>query len=565
MKKVFVRLTLAGLAAALCEPGTWAQSVVRAERAAPAALSASAGARLATPPVLAPSPLPSLPAFVALPFSAAAAPAAAAGGDGEPAPRISGPALSASEADSFMETIANRERGFYQPGVGYDARTGLTFDSHPVDFASGELRGKPRALSAASKESLHLILLIKALQGRREAQLALSPDPNDPSKAEGAALKTLEAKIGSYETFGRDYPGYGGFLPWFAIRDGRMIPDAQWAGRVPALDNGELAWSLYFAANALKALGHDRLARRYQEQLDLMKKNVVPIFFDPVARKIRGVAVLKAGNLTAPAMNSYATEGYFVDDAYEGLLMVHFADLFGNWSGREEDREALWAMPLRRLVDYERKGLRITVERAWVGSSHEQWGSLVLPFTDEPLAKTLFLNAQRVRTLDAASRGWPGLRASTHRPVGDDSSPSYQSDLGIEGIGSDRTSRARIFAPYAAFPLAAAAKTLFATWLKRMLAAPGAWGPYGIGESFNFAGDKHAPVLTWDGKALPLIAWLDGISGDVRRLLIRDGLYDGFRARVAADYRRFDGLPIEGTDVPLRAPRAERKARAGKR
>jgi len=516
----------------------WAQSVVRARApsgagaafVAPAAPSAPAARRsfpVLSAPSLAPAPLPA-------------------------------PTPVGAEASAFMETIARGERPFYQPGVAFDAATGMTFDSHPTDFRTGELRGEPRELSAASKESLHIILLIKALKGEREARLALSPDPNDPSKAVAAALETLEKKITSYEAFHRDHPGYGGFLPWFQTKEGRVVPDGHWERRVPALDNGQLAWSLYAAANALKELGHEDLARRYQARLDLMARSVVPVFFDPAAKKIRGVAVLKEGNRIAPEANAYATEGYLIDDAHEGLLMVHFADLFGNWEGREKDREALWSRPLRHLTTYERKGRRFTVEEAWVGSSHEQWGSLILPFQDEPLAEKLFANAQRVRTFDAASRRWPGLRASTHRPVHGDAAPEYVTHLGIEGIGTDKSSRARIFAPYAAFPLAIVDKDLFAAWLKRMVSVPGMRGPYGIGESFDFAGTKRAPILTWDGKALPLIAWLGGITADIRRLLIRDGLYDGFRARVAADYARFHGRTIEGADTPLTPPPARR-------
>lgn len=556
--KSSARLTLAVFAAGLLGPAAGAQVVDRAVPAAAAALSAAAAAPPATPGLL--SPLPSIPALIAPPPSAPALPLAAPMAAPLPSPAAPAPsarsdgALSPAEASSFMERVARKERGFYQPGVSYDAASGMTHDSHPVDFETGRLRGEPRALSAASKESLHLILLIKALQGRHEARLALTPDPGDPARAEGAALAALTAKIGSYEAFHRAHPGFGGFLPWFASEGGRVSPGAQWARKVPALDNGELAWSLYFAANALKELGHPSLARRYQRRLDLMKKNVVPVFFDPAAKKIRGVAVLGKDNRVPTSRNSYATEGYFVDDPHEGLLMLHFADLFGDWRGKEADREGLWARPLRELATYARKGRRITVERAWVGSSHEQWGALILPFLDEPLAAELYRNAQQVRTADAASRRWPGLRASTHLPAAGNAAPGYESRLGVAGIGTEEPSRARIFAPYAAFPLAAVDRGMFAAWLKRMLSVPGMWGPYGIGESFDFTGAKRAPLLTWDGKALPLIAWLGGISADIRDLLVRDGLYAGFRARVAADYARLRDRKIEGSGGPLAAP-----------
>jgi hypothetical protein len=519
-------------------------------RAVPAAASSVAGAAGASPQSASFTP----PSASLLPVISLAVPSAVPEGTGAPA-AADVPVLSPAQAAAFMEQVARKERGFYQPGVAYDARTGMTHDSQPTDFRTGELRGEPRALSAASKESLHLILLIKALQGQREAQLALSPDPHDPSRAAEAALAVLETKIRSYEAFNREHPGFGGFLPWFQTGGGAAAPDEHWKNRVPALDNGELGWSMYLTAGALKELGHPELARRYQRHLELMKKNVVPIFFDPAAKKIRGVAVLKEGGRVAPERNAYETEGYFVNDPHEGLLMLHFADLFGDWTGRAADKEALWREPLRKLATYERSGVRITQERAWVGSSHEQWGFLIAPFLDVPLAASLFRNAQRVRAFDAADRGWPGMRASTHRPVDGDVPPEYVPMLGVAGVGTETPSPEEIFAPYAAFPLAVVDPALFATWLKRMLEAPGMWGPYGIGESFDASG-KHAPLLTWDGKALPLIAWLGGITDDIRRLLIRDGLYEGFLSRVAADYRRLEGRPLEGLEVPLRTPHA---------
>lgn len=456
-------------------------------------------------------------------------------------------ALSLAEAEAFMEEVARRERPFYRPGVAFDRRTGMTFDGHPVDFETGRLRGGPRNWSAASKESLHLILLVQALQGKRPARLALGADP----------LPALEAKIAAYERFDRRYPGFGGFLPWYEVREGEVHPLKDWSDRAPALDNGQLAWSLYLAAGALRQAGREGLARRYEAHLDKMRRNAVRIFFDPEARKIRGEARLLRGASVPPERNQYASHGYFMEDPYEGLLMAHFMDLFGDWSARPADREAFWERPLRRLLRWERHGAAVTLERAWVGSSHEQWGFLVLPFRDVPLAERLFRNFQRARTLDAARRGWPGLRASTHRPVRSDAPLEYVSMLGVEGTGVESALPDGVFAPYAAFPLALVDRAVFAAWLRRMLEAPGMWGPGGIGESFDLDGGR-APVLTWDGKALPLIAWMGGVEGDLRALLQRDGLYEGFLRRVRADYERLGAAELAGEALPLSPPPAKK-------
>ena len=52
-----------------------------------------------------------------------------------------------------------------------------------------------------------------------------------------------------------------------------------------------------------------------------------------------------------------------------------------------------------------------------------------------------------------------------------------------------------------------------------------------------------------------MIAWLGGISGEIRGLLQRDGLYGKFMARTAADYGDFAGRAIEGEDLPIAEPR----------
>ena len=41
-------------------------------------------------------------------------------------------------------------------------------------------------------------------------------------------------------------------------------------------------------------------------------------------------------------------KGYFLDDPYEGLLLCHFADLFGNWKEHPEGKDAIWKTPRRK-------------------------------------------------------------------------------------------------------------------------------------------------------------------------------------------------------------------------
>ena len=478
------------------------------------------------------------------------------------APRTGLP--TARAADRFMERVGRRERRFYQAGVGYDGATGMTFDGHEVDFKSGKLRGQPRAFSAASKESLHLILLTKALTGEHLAEVLMSPDVKQPKLARAAALDVLERKISTYEQFDRDYPGYGGFLPWYKVDQGKIAPTADWQTRVPGLDNGQLAWSLYLTANTLKDLGETKLAARYEHHLEKMRANVVRMFYDPTAKKMRAEATLGRSNTLGPTKNRYLNKqkDYFLDDSYEGLLLCHFADLMGDWSAHPEGKEAVFASPRRKPVALATKAGAITTSQGHWFSSHEDWGYLVLPFRDVPVVDTLFRNSQRARTAWSASHGWNGLMASTHQPVDDNQLNGYVSALGISPIGKLPTVGRPIFAPYASFPLALVDKPLFVSWLSSMMKAPGMNGPYGIGESFSDNG-THAPVLTWDGKALPLVAFMGGIGPDVAKLLKRDGLYDRFRTRVEHDFARFDGVSIKGSQLPYTAPPSVAAAQLG--
>lgn len=495
-----------------------------------------------------------------------------------------------------MEQVARRESHAQAPGVLHDAETGLTFDGHAIDFVTGKVVGAPRDLSAASKESLDISLLVKAVQGDRIAQLAVSPTGN-PADAIPVALDRLRRKIDSYRDFDERYPGFGGFLPWFRI-DGppgrrKMEPLSDWKDRIPALDNGQLAWSVYHAASALKAAGYRDLAAKYDAHLKLMSKHVVGMFFDPVEQTIRAEARIVGPNRKAPNENRYVTNPdnlYYLNDSSEGLLMVHFADLFGTWApahARSDQsptrtsaapspsttvtahtdavkfddapsaRDALWTIPRHIPATFvTRAGSRITTERGWRFSSHEEWGYLMLPFRDIPIANALFVNAQRARTAFAADEGRPGLYASTHLPQVGNASPLYENRMGIPSIATEGTEAMSVYAPYAAFPLALVDKNMFATWMKNMLSAPRMFGEHGIGESFDGAGNAIAPVLTWDGKALPLLAWSGGISSDVRAALQRDGKYDRFLATVAAGYRRFTMATLEGANVPLSPPSA---------
>ena len=484
------------------------------------------------------------------------------------APKWAGKLPRLADSRRFMKEVVDRERRFYQPGVAYDADTGLTFDGHAIDRTSGQLVGKPRNWSAASKESLHIVMLVKAIAGDPTARALITPDPAHPEQAVPRAREVLRRKIDTYRRFHAKHPGFGGFLPWFKIERGEMAPMDGWSDRVPGLDNGQLAWSLYMAEGVLREHGDVELADAYRDHMKLMANNVVDVFYDPAAQHFRGEAFIGRGAHVPAAKNQYRTQpgGYHIKDAFEGLMLVHFADQMGSWRGLPKGaRDAPWRDP-RRMPAAKKLGRdKVTVVQGQFYGSHEEWGFMVLPTRDVPVADRLFLNNQRVRTQHSARHRYSGLFAPTHEPIKTDDVPktglAYVNSSGVSGVSAlpVRTGKP-IFAPYAAFPLALVDKRLFAGWLKSMVDRPGMLGPYGIGESYSEDGST-APLLTWDGKALPMVAHMGGIAGDVRRFLQRDGKYDAFVAREKVDYRLFDESKISGESVPFHGPPAPRGAR----
>jgi|JI61114C2RNA_FD_contig_21_15356626_length_513_multi_3_in_0_out_0_1 hypothetical protein len=87
----------------------------------------------------------------------------------------------------------------------------MTFDGQRVDYESGELiPGEKHYFSASSKESLHVALLAKVFEGNPTASLIYNLSE---------AVDIIGKKVNSLELFNKTFPGFGGFLPWFALNN----------------------------------------------------------------------------------------------------------------------------------------------------------------------------------------------------------------------------------------------------------------------------------------------------------------------------------------------------------
>lgn len=134
-------------------------------------------------------------------------------------------------------------------------------------------------------------------------------------------VNILERKIASYNDFHRRYPGFGGFLPWFAANGTEMNLLNNWETKVPSLDNGQLIWSIQILTETLGKNNLFDLAAKYQERMDLMTLTVIPVFYDAAKGSIRCESAItdmfSENEMTNPS--NYATNGLcLLDDPYEG-------------------------------------------------------------------------------------------------------------------------------------------------------------------------------------------------------------------------------------------------------
>ena len=113
--------------------------------------------------------------------------------------------------------------------AGLDHDFAVSYDGHGLFVETGELLPQGHSFSAASKESLHWGVILKILEEDPRAK---------PFGTVNQTLKMLDTKMRTYEDFHAKFPGFGWFLPWFAIVNGTVAPSWDWHNHVPSLDNG---------------------------------------------------------------------------------------------------------------------------------------------------------------------------------------------------------------------------------------------------------------------------------------------------------------------------------------
>jgi hypothetical protein len=200
--------------------------------------------------------------------------------------------------------------------VGYNHDIGITYDGHMIDYTTGDLHENLHYWTAASKEAIHVNMLSLYMMDDIYARQFFGNASQDD------IVQILEKKIAAYNDFHRRYPGFGGFLPWFAANGSEMNLLNGWESRVPALDNGQLIWSIKILIETLKTKQLIELADKYQSRIEMMTQTAIPVFYDGERGGIRCVSGIKdmfnTSQMTNP--NNYVTIGTcLLDDPYEGI------------------------------------------------------------------------------------------------------------------------------------------------------------------------------------------------------------------------------------------------------
>ncbi|CAN0416786.1 unnamed protein product, partial [Phaeothamnion confervicola] len=192
------------------------------------------------------------------------------------------------KAKAFQDEFLKSESAYFD--VCHDKRTGLVYDGVDLNPKTGEVE-KVRNWSAPSKECLDLGVLVKALEGDEKAVAVVGH--GDVAKAKAKAVELLGQKLGSYNEFQSQNPGYAGFLPWYFINQDKTVATPDWQGKIPGLDNGEWMWTMLVAEKALRDTGNTDLAAQYQKYNQQLQDNVVKVFYDPDGRACRGDVRIK--------------------------------------------------------------------------------------------------------------------------------------------------------------------------------------------------------------------------------------------------------------------------------
>ncbi|KAK2746476.1 hypothetical protein FQN57_003102 [Myotisia sp. PD_48] len=450
------------------------------------------------------------------------------------------------------------EGKFHQNDVGYDEQSGMTWDGSLLDPKTGRATRK-NPFSAASKEALQFMFYSHVIAGDRHAARFISPD--DLNAAPDIAASILATKLKTYLKFNETYPGFGGFLPWFAGNSSGISPTHDWNNRVPALDNGELLWGVYGVVRVLETSQKSsfrQLARGWQKWLDFITLTTAKVFYMGKG-EVCAVTKIEDQNLDVnDPKQKYACENKDrLDDPYEGELFTWWLYFFGGLS--KQDKASLWEAKRAKLVSVEYKQGNlgpITVQKGFWFSSHEQWKVMQMPYYDVDIVRRVFKNAERVRTCNSVVTKNPGMLASVNNSTDTNNNiMGYISAAGIPSISFLPKQELDVITPYGVYPVLMFSKEVGLAWWKNLVDAKKMQNPYGSTESARRDGTAISSFVSWDSKMTTMNALLGGSQKYVREKMKKDGIYQEFLQINQREHSRvFRNL--KGEDVEFCLPKA---------
>lgn len=432
-------------------------------------------------------------------------------------------------ARDFLRRYVAAEAPFF--AAARHPESGLTYDGWDLDPKTGEPL-KPRKFSAASKECLDLALCVKGLYADPWISLVISPQ--EPEKAPEVAAEILARKLASYQAYEKDFPGFRGYFTWFKSGE-KAEPMGGWSRALPTLDLGEMLWALLLVEKGLRDNGFSELAVGYAAYNERLRSQSRSLLWHSQKRGVRGR--VQVSDPKDPE-STFAGDGITTGEhgVHEGQMIVLYATLFGDLTPQERDE--VWD-GIRMVRVEHRYG---TTWQGFWGSAHEEWAYLFLPYFELPEWRKLFSNRQKIRTKNAAERGYRGLAASAHHPRGE----GYMSALGIEGVGSQPLEFQEYYTPYGCFPVMLdfaqrSGPNPGLAWLHSSLEPEGMQGPFGAGESADHGGMCWAPVKTIDASFTTLLALSGGLQRQTAELLREKGVYEQFLSRMRGEYQEAFG------------------------
>lgn len=472
-----------------------------------------------------------------------------------PAYRISEVVNNPMKAKAFVRDYMLGEKNFF--AIARDEKSGITYDGYHLDPCTGKAV-KVRALSAPSKECLDIAILVKALEGN--PTIALVMTGGDVKKAEKMAVDILAKKIVSYECFYRDFPGYGGFMPWILLGE-KITPAKDWVEYLPSLDSGEWAWTLLLAEMILREKGYIKLADRYAAYNKILMRNVVKILYDSTAGKVRAdvrICDIRSADSRYETASEKSGHLDFLSGehgVHEGSMMVLYVSLFGK-DLPDDAVERIWSSIAMKRVEHKYG----TTWQGYYASAHESWAYLIIPFRDVEGYRQLFKIREIIRSQNAAERGYPGFATSAYEP----GHIAYLDGAGIEGVASQPIRNNHMFVVYGAFPMLLHfatrehpyEKNIGLAWLLNMLKGNKMQGPLGAAESGSNDGKFVAIVKTIDGTFPNIIALAGGLEKETARMLRNHGVYDKFIQIIEHEYRETFGAELLREPVDFALPSA---------